>query len=529
MKTDSRSYRNAIAAMCLLTAPVQAAHASGPTDDKAGSAYLQCDGKPNNVTSGETAARLLGAVTLLGLFAKPPEAPDASKRKFGAEGVTVCDSLLVGDKKEGNPSRRVDLLLGRAIHQIEAKNYDAAIADARMARGEADAAGLLKDSYYARSAGRAFDLIEAAALYRLNKPVEARAAGLRGTAAIRRSALALFSVPDYLFDDPAMSDAEADYIGWRTHSAALTGGGQADRLEEWGRFAEAAKVRNAMVDLDRVIAPDLIDSEWLARAAVSHMLAGNTEAGAARAAEARANIDKRRIAGKPEKDAAEIVEVLDLYAILELASKGDAAGARRLFAARSQWVAASFGTVVETTRRLRNGARPDEMIGGLSRDPGQLWKEHLDSRRAEVLAKDSDNKSLFWLLPSMEGARSYRALAKQVWRTDKSKLIIKLDHPEKAPLKMERMFLYGATPTVALDAFSLHAALLAKQRGQQGFVIMPLFSGGYMTAGFLTGNRGDAGMPEAVFNDADQVIAELKPLLPDPVTLKTIEAAESKR
>ena len=529
MKIRARSCVNAFVATCLVAAPVQAAHAGGPADDKPGSAYLQCDGKPNNVTSGETAARLLGAVTLLGIFAKPQESPDASKRKFGAEGIAVCDTLLIGEKKEGNPARRVDLLLGRAIHQIEAKNYDAALADTKQARTEAEAAGLFKDPYYARSAGRSFDLIEAAALYRLDKPAEARAAALRGTPAIRRSVLALVSVPDYLLVTPAPSDAEDEYFGWRTHSAALMGGGQADRLEEWGRFAEAAKVRDALNDLNRVISPDLIESEWLARSAVSYMLAGDTQTGAARAAEARANIEKRRIAGKPEKDAAEIVEVLDLYAILESASKGDVGAARRLFAARSQWVAASFGSVVETTRRLRNGAKPDELIGGLARDPDQLWKERIDARRAEALAKDSDNKSLFWLLPDTDAARSYRAVSKQVWRTDKSKLILKLDHPEKATLKMERMFLYATPANVALDAFTLHAALLAKSRGHQGFVIVPLFTGGYVTAGFLTGNRGDAGMPDALFNDADQAIAELKPLIPDPETLKVIQASEAKR
>jgi len=58
--------------------------------DKPGSLHVQCDGQPNNVTSGETAARLLGAVTLLGLFAPGPEMPDASKRKFGEAGVAVC-------------------------------------------------------------------------------------------------------------------------------------------------------------------------------------------------------------------------------------------------------------------------------------------------------------------------------------------------------------------------------------------------------------------------------------------------------
>jgi hypothetical protein len=36
---------------------------------KNGSWYLRCDGNPNNLTGGESFARLVGAVTLLGLLA----------------------------------------------------------------------------------------------------------------------------------------------------------------------------------------------------------------------------------------------------------------------------------------------------------------------------------------------------------------------------------------------------------------------------------------------------------------------------
>ena len=57
---------------------------------------------------------------------------------------------------------------------------------------------------------------------------------------------------------------------------------------------------------------------------------------------------------------------------------------------------------------------------------------------------------------------------------------------------------------------------------------MPLFAGGYVSAGFKTGNRGEAGMTPALFNDADEVIADLSPLIPDPETLKAIKARQKK-
>jgi hypothetical protein len=52
---------------------------------KNGSWYLRCDGNPNNLTGGESFARLVGAVTLLGLLAPARELADPAKRQFGAK------------------------------------------------------------------------------------------------------------------------------------------------------------------------------------------------------------------------------------------------------------------------------------------------------------------------------------------------------------------------------------------------------------------------------------------------------------
>lgn len=501
----------------LLSAAVVAPAAA---QEKPGSLHVQCDGMPNNMTSGETAARLLGAVTLLGLFAPPIEQADASKRKFGADGVAVCSQLLEGEKKEGNANRRVDLILARAIHRIEAKDYDAAIADAALARSEATAAGLMADPYYARSQGRAADMVEAAALYRQGKGEAARAAATRGIDQLKHSYYGLITIPGYMVDLRTSSDSELQLLQLRAQAGLTSAGTLADRLEEWGRFADAAKARDALVDFQEGASPEVLASNWIAKAAIAHALAGDRAGGAKLAAAARANFNKRIADGDPEKGASEIVELLDLYGIIESADAGDLKTARRLFAARSQWVAASFGSVVEMTRRLRQGAAPDELIGGLAKSPDQLWTERADARRAETIAKDSDNKTLFWLLPGATFRSGYEALSGQVWRADKSRMLLKLKDADKLKLKMERLFLYGSGIEASLDAYALHAALLAKSRGQQGFVILPISSGAYMTAAIRTGNRGDAGFPDAMFNDAEETIASLSPLIPDPVELK---------
>ena len=143
-----------------------AAQPAGTAKDKnQGSFYLQCDGNPNNMSAGEGIARFIGAVTLLALFAPPVEAADAAKRKFGAAGAAACSQLIDGEKAEGNTARRLPLILARAIHHIEAKDYSAAVLDAQKARArhatEADTAARQAEEAELRLAAVARDVASA--------------------------------------------------------------------------------------------------------------------------------------------------------------------------------------------------------------------------------------------------------------------------------------------------------------------------------------------------------------------------------
>lgn len=509
-------------ALGLAIAPIGTANAQSA--DKPGSAYVQCDGHPNNVTGGETAARLIGAVTLLGLFAPPPESADASKRKFGAAGVAACSTLLGGEKQEGNPARRVGLYLGRAVHQIEAKNYQAALDDVAHARHEAEAAKLMQDYYYVRSRGRAFDLVESAALLRMGRPAEAQAATLRNAAPIEYSLLSLATTPTYDELISAPSETEDRFNQWRSRLAPTFAAERASRLDLASRFSESARIWDAIAEADAENTPDISSSTVLARAAVAHALAGEADLAAAQAKAAQANAAKRKADGKPESDASNFVELMDLYNIVETARSGDLKTARRLFSARSQWVGASLGSVLEVNRRLREGAAPDELIGGMSKESSQLWNEQADAAKAAILAKDSDNKSLFALIPYPRTAGAYTAQSKAVWRTDKSKLVIKLKSDETKS-KMELMFLPMVDPAVAMDAYVLHAALIARSRGHEGFIFQPIVSDKLLAASFRTGKKGDKGLPAELFVNAADAIAKLEPIIPSPESLKARQAS----
>jgi hypothetical protein len=501
-----------------LAVPAQAA-------DKPGSLHVQCDGQPNNVTSGETAARLLGAVTLLGLFAPSPEVPDASKRKFGEAGVAACTALLEGDGAEGNSSRRLGLILGRAIHRMEAKEYQAAIDDIAMARREAKAAGLTENPYFMRSRARSFDLIESAALLRMDRAEEARSVSLRGAEQQQYSLFELFSTPTYAGFLPAPSEDEDRLLSWQAKLMPLAAVMRANRADLARRFADSARLRDAFAEFDAEHSPEYDSSVALAGAALAHALAGHLDVAAERAKAAQANLDKRKADGKPEADTAEFVELVDLYGIVDTAARGDMKAARRLFAARSQWVGPSLGSVMEVNRRLREGAAPDELIGGLAKTPEQLWKDQAETTRAALLAKDGDNKTLFALTRGLRPASSYESFSKNVWRTDKSKMVLKTK-ADATKFRMESMFLPMGDPTTSMDAYVLHAALLAKSRGHGGFVFTPILSGAIAAAWFRTGNEGDKGFPSDLFIPADDVIAKLSPIIPRP---EMIEARKAKR
>lgn len=504
----------AMTGLCALAVVAPAQAATPPSN------YLLCDGMPNNMTAGESAARLLGAVTLLGLFAPPPESANAGARKLGLDGVEACSALIDGEKKEGNPERRVALILARAIHYIEAKKYDEAIADVGLARDEAKAAGLMDNAYFLVTRGTAFDNIESAALIRKGDAAAAQAASLRTVEGVRYAMMPMLRTQSYTVWNRQPVPGMDRYLANMARLFPPMTFSYAARMEELGRFADSARMREALIAMNRARDPEFEGSMTLAQTGLILALAGNWDLAATRVAEAKANFEKRRDAGKPEGDEASYVEVLDLYHVLETWHQGDLKTARRLFSGRSQWVNVSFGAVLEINRRLRVGAAPDDLIGALAKTPDMLWDERRDAEQARRFAKDSDNKTLWTMIPPYFDAKTFEAASRDVWNVEKSKLLLPVKAKSDKPNPYELLFKPGWTLSVAQPAYLLHAALLARSRGQEGFVVLPLLTSSLFAMQIRTGNKGDPGMEEAFFLDARDVIDTLSPLIPSPEALK---------
>ncbi|WP_336979543.1 hypothetical protein [Altererythrobacter fulvus] len=491
-------------------------------EKRLGSLYLRCDGNPNNMSDGENFARILGAVTLLGIFAKSPEAPDASKRLFGQAGVDACTQLIDGEKAETNGLRRIPLILARSLHRIEAKDYRVALDDVAKARDEAKTLGLVGNPYFDRSMGLSFDNIEAEALLRLDDVAGAQKASVRRTEGLAFSYVPLVTARTYL-EFRRESEPETELVLNRLQRFQPESFFSYARvLEEQGRFAEAAsKFEEVLKALDE-LKPEEANSGLYAQTALSHALAGNWERARERAEFARNNIVDRRNRGVPEDNSSRTVELLDLHDILQLAHDGNIVQARRSFAARSQWLEPSLGAVMEANRILREGAPAEELTGMLAHTPDELWKERRDAAMAVKLQKDTDKDTLFTLIWPYAKIGEFEGRSKDTWRIAKSKMMSSKPDEDTG---LWRIGAFG-NRQVTIDSIVLHSALQAKAAGKQGFTMMLSLSDiksyyGSLTFAFVRFvDPDEPGVSAERYIAADDAIAELRQVIPSPDEIK---------
>lgn len=504
-------------------APDPAAAAAAADERKRlGSFYLRCDGQPNNVTGAETFARLLGAVTLLGLFAPAQESPDPAKRLFAEKGVEACSKLLDDPGQEGNAFRRLPLILARAVHQIEAKNYPAAIADVTKARGEANALGVSGNPYFERSMGLSFDVIESEATLRQGDAAAARAIGLRSQARMPYSFYAAVAARPFPFFNRQMDSAEEQF--YRSSMKIDTGNLllYTARLEEAGRFGEAAELRDALLTVLDAMKDESSHSALLGWTAITHALAGHWDKAQTLAEQGQANVERLAAEGKPEGDASRTTELFDFYHVLALAHEGKIDDARRNFAARSEWSAPSFGAVLAATGQLRAGAKPEQLFGGLSRSPDEMWEKRRKLAMAAVLEIDKNNRSLFSYMLPYAKIDGYERLSKSVWDMNKPRLM-PVDPP--AGSQFRRSLVLYAEPMTQPDAMLLNAALTAKAKGKQGFVFIA-FKESPNRAQVQIGNLDDPQIAKPLFIEANPVIAELRGVIPSPAEVAVRKAVK---
>ena len=333
--------------------PIVSATVPIPSSGRVPSLHVRCDGNPDNVTAGETAARLLGAVTLLGLFAPPPEASDDSARLEGPAGVAICAQAL---ERESNDVRRAQLILASAIHQIEAGNYEAAITEAR--RAQSDRPDFSASRYFQLSFALSIMEVETLALAGMGRFDEARAKAMEMAAAAPYDLINTLRASRYVGLGDSYGPAEDSFYeaGIRLYPRLIIERAMARMRAR--QFAAAAADIELWISVNEMTEGQ-DDPSFSAFAGLARMAAGD----AARAAEHERRA-RELIAELPAGTTGGLTPaMLDLLQIWRMAREGNVAQARVLFANRTGWEVASGQLVSEVAQFLQVGATPAERVG----------------------------------------------------------------------------------------------------------------------------------------------------------------------
>lgn len=471
------------------------------------------------MSGAETAARLIALSLVVGLLAPPHESADLSKRFVGAEGVAACDAALTN---ETNEVRRAQLLLARAIHHIEAKSYDAAIADAREVH---DMNGPVASTLgFRQSLGVSAYELQAAALLRANRLPEAEHAVLTMVDESPWDVDNYVHALKYIGLTPAMTPERRSFLDRYTRLRPDGITERAAMRDLAGDFAGSADDLAMLLDAFQSFAKPDADLPKLPATrgllADKYALAGQMEKARALAAQARTELDAVSSGAEAINRSQEIEragEALDFFAVIEKMAGGNVDAARAAFAARSRWFAPGPAAVALLTDRLRAGAKPEQLTGALAMTAESIRQKAIDARIAAMTAGKNSDAALWSAVRSPISAGAYTGLARNTWRIDKSKYMAK---PKVAPTGPtgpgEGIIVTDGSGVASGEALLLHAALIAQSRGKTVYMLMPVRKR-IDVAVVKFGNAGDAGFPADMTLDAATVIAGISPAIAQPV------------
>ena len=488
-------------------------------DGKLGSDFLQCDGVPRAIPVGEAlvdVALITGTLGLFGLV-NPVETSNVDKRLEAEPGIAACDRALAQDT---TPVRRAQLVLARAIHRIEAKQYDAAIADlhtvATVAGDKAAEPG------FRESLGLTAMELESAALLREGKATEASRNAIAMAAASPYDINNLARAQRYLLLTADMTPEKAQYLERYVRLAPQSLVARSSARELAGDFTGAAEDMAALVEIDHGVWPDQPLTGPLLRRSVLLALIGDVEQSDALTTKIQTEVDDGVRVGKiSEADGSSFLEQLDFRNVLVMADKGQISEARAAFRSRSRWLAPWPSEVAFITAKLRAGAPTSELTGALARDPAKITSDALATYGASAVVagrpqRDANLITLYGAMRPYIDASAYHTMSGVVWRAEKSKLL--LARTGKETYQGEVISLAGQYPASAVplsEGAILHAAVIAKARGLTGFIVLPTRQR-LDTITVRFGNSGEPGFPKSAFVDAGQTITDLSPKIPGP-------------
>jgi hypothetical protein len=493
--------------------PAAAETESAPAPDKA-SNFLHCDGKPNKESSLGIAARLIAISLVVGLLIPMPEEPDATKRLKGQDGIKACDAALNGDEKAKDGGRRLELIMGRAIHRMEIADWHGAIDDLHSL--PVDQPQLTSTRAYRQSLGHTADYLEAIALLAKGDQKGAIAMGYRignespyDPYALQLSMMLVTLDDGYSAEKKQILDQVTRTNPKQISSRALARGlvgdfsGAADDYSAWG---------------DMLAAEDGHPYLYRDLAAIGYRLAGKPEQADALAGAARQQAETDIAEGKHTNLAAGYRELEDFYAIVVALDAGQAMRARNMFSARSHWSTIPHCYVAELARRLQSVGTPEEQANSPIRTPQEINDEFRKSMIANITSKgDKDDRYWSYFIPANSDP-AFGKFSENVWNAKNSRYIGKAAVKNPNGKDLNARFIdtsINGSGVPCAYALYLHLAVVAKSQGKSGFMILT-GQKGYCSAYFRIGNPDDKDMLPPFMMNADQVISDLKTYIPNP-------------
>jgi hypothetical protein len=460
------------------------------------------------MSGAELAARLIALSAVVGLLAPQHEAADFSKRLTGQAGIDACNEVIDGPKAETNAVRRIQLIYARAIHRIEAGDYDGAIRDARLAA--TDQPAVAATTGFALGLGLSAHEIEAMALVGKGQLGAAKQQALTMAAAAPYDLINLMRAETYmtLTDDygPAEQSYWAAFV--RAYPEALPW--RALMRERAGDFLGAAHDLEEVIALYAPIKDTHLPSAY-ARAALDYAFAGNLDKARQMATTARQQSDA--IAG--ENGSAETVnataEMLDFYAIWDQVRQGQLKDARLQFAGRSHWASVSPTMADRLAAQLRASAAPGELVGTLAKPAGSFASEALALRVKVIGEGGKDGKGRYGAIRAPIGDGAWGAFAGNIWHDGPSRYLAKKPDDKLQATAVNLMRSGGGTASGY--ALLLDCARSAERMGKPRFQL--LAGRKYIFIQFVRfGVVGDPGVTDDASYDAARVEKDLAYLFP---------------
>ncbi len=475
--------------------------------DKA-SNFVHCDGKPNKESSLGMAARLVAISLVVGLFIPMPETADATKRLKGDDGIKACDAALNGQEKASDGGRRLELILGRAVHRMEIADWQGAIDDIHTL--PADQPDMTATRAYRQSLAQTAAYLEGVSLVGKGDTDGAVAMGYKIASespydaySIQLAARLVVLQEGYTPEKKQLLDQLVRINPQQIVTRATARAAAGDFTGAGDDYAAYAGVLATI--------PDVPVYAYQGLAATGYRLAGNAQQAEALLATAQQQADADTADGKNSEMVDAYREVSDFYAIIVALDNGQAVRARTMFSAHSHWTMVNYGYVAELAKRLQSAGTPEEQSASPIQTPEQVVADFRKSRITIITSK-GDKGDQYWsyFIPANSDA-AYAKLASNVWKTKNSPYIVKT-----RSTVMNSQLVDTSSYGVGIPcgyAMYMHLAVVAKSQGKSGFMMMP-GQDHLCSAYFRIGNPDDKDMAAPFTMNADQVITDLGTYFP---------------